>query len=279
MPKVDFRVPVGAPSLYAPQSLAWQVFKNPVALFIGGITAVLLELAEERVRTGVWEHSVFSIDPIARMRRTGLMAQVGVYGPSELAERLIGVVVRMHSKVEGQTPSGIPYQANDPELLNWVQCTAAYGFSEAYSSFCRPLTDRERDQFYSEALPVARLYLAKGAPGSLAEQRALFESMQPRLLAHPIVFEFLTIVLNAPILPRPFRPLQRMMVRAGIQILPQWVIERLTLQGAQWQVRPWEARMLKSMGAVFERLPLPNSPPVQACRRLGLPGNFLYRGR
>src|SRR5512140_3513424 len=87
MPKVDFLHPAGAPALYRPDSVAWQVFKNPVALFIGGITAVLLELAEERVRTGVWEHSIFSTDPIARMRRTGLMTNVGVYGPAAVAER------------------------------------------------------------------------------------------------------------------------------------------------------------------------------------------------
>jgi uncharacterized protein (DUF2236 family) len=63
MPKIDFRNPPGAAAMYAPDSLAWHVFKNPVALFVGGITAVLLELAEERVRTGVWEHSIFRTAP------------------------------------------------------------------------------------------------------------------------------------------------------------------------------------------------------------------------
>src|ERR1043165_2098934 len=99
MPKVDFGTPVGAPALYAPDSMAWQVFKNPVSLFIGGVAAVLLEWGEERVRTGVWEHSIFPTDPITRMRRTGLMAQVSVYAPTAVAERLIGAVVRMHDKV------------------------------------------------------------------------------------------------------------------------------------------------------------------------------------
>ena len=39
LPKVDFLRPAGAAALYAPDSLAWQIFKNPVSLFIGGITA------------------------------------------------------------------------------------------------------------------------------------------------------------------------------------------------------------------------------------------------
>ncbi len=65
MPRVDFTKPAGAPALFAPNSVSWRVMKNPVALFIGGIAAVILELAEPRVRTGVWEHTTFRSDPCA----------------------------------------------------------------------------------------------------------------------------------------------------------------------------------------------------------------------
>ena len=279
MPKVDYLNPAGAPALYSPQSIAWQVFKNPVALFVGGVAAVLLELAEERVRSGVWEHSIFPTDPITRMRRTGLIAQVSVYAPIATAQKLIGAVVQMHSRVVGRTPKGTPYSANDPELLNWVQCTADFGFLEAYAAFCQPLTDRQRDQFYEESLPAARLFLAEGAPRSLAEQRQQFEAMRPHLEAHPIVFEFLGIMKRTPAVLLLLKPLQWMMVRAGISILPEWIIERLTLDGPQWRLRAWERRLLVRMGAVFERVAIPNLPATLASRRMGLPGNFLYKKR
>jgi uncharacterized protein (DUF2236 family) len=279
LPKVDFLRPTGAPALYASHSLAWQIYKNPVSLFIGGITAVLLELAEERVRSGVWNHSIFPTDPLTRMRRTGLATHVSVYAPVPVAEKLIGAVVRMHQRVEGQTPRGTAYRANDPELLNWVQCTATYGFMEAYAMFCRPLSDEQRDQHYQESQASARLFLATGAPRSLREQREQFEAMRPHLEPHPIVFEFLDIVKRAPALPGPLRLLQPMMIRAGIAVLPQWVIGRLELDGAQWQLRKWERRLLQRLGAWLERVPIPLSPPVQACRRMGLPANYLYRGR
>jgi uncharacterized protein (DUF2236 family) len=55
------------------------VFRNPLSLFVGGITAVLLELAEPRVRTGVWEHTAFRTQPQQRLQRTGLAAMVTVY--------------------------------------------------------------------------------------------------------------------------------------------------------------------------------------------------------
>jgi uncharacterized protein (DUF2236 family) len=279
MPKVDFLHPAGAPALYGPESIAWQVFKNPVALFIGGVAAVLLELAEERVRSGVWEHSIFPTDPITRMRRTGLMTQVSVYAPSATAQKLIASVVQMHSRVEGRTPKGTPYSASDPQLLAWVQCTADFGFLEAYAAFCRPLTDCQRDQFYEESQPAARLFHAQGAPRSLLEQRQQFEAMRPYLEAHPIVFEFLGIMKRTPAALLPLKPLQWMMVRAGINMLPDWIIQRLTLDGPQWQLQPWERRLLIRTGGWFERLAIPNLPPVLASRRMGLPGNFLYKTR
>jgi uncharacterized protein (DUF2236 family) len=278
LPRVDFLRPAGAAALYAPDSLAWQIFKNPVALFIGGIAAVLLELGEERVRSGVWNHSTFPTDPLTRMRRTGLVTNVSVYAPVAVAEKLIGAVVRMHERVEGRTPRGTPYRANEPELLNWVQCTASYGFMEAYAMFCRPLTDEQRDQHYRESQASARLFLAHGAPRSRREQQEQFEAMRPRLEPHPIVFEFLDIVERAPALPWPLRPMQSMMIRAGIAVLPEWVIGRLELGGERWQLRSWERRVLRNLGALFERVPIPMTPPVLASRRMGLPADYLYRG-
>lgn len=278
MPRIDFLNPHGAPALYPPDSLAWQVFKNPVSLFAGGIAAVLLELAEPRVRTGVWGHSIFPTDPLTRIRRTGAATHATVYAPAETATRLIRSVNRMHDRVEGTTPEGMAYHANDPVLLDWVQATVGYGFMEAYSTFVRPFTDAERDRFYAEGEPVARLFGAVGAPRSLAEQRAQFEAMRPHLMDHPIVHEFLGIMKRIPALPLPMRPLQHMMLRAGVDILPEWVQQRLNL-GAEWRLKPWERKLLVGLGRFFDRTAIPGTPPVQACQRLGLPKDYLYRSR
>ena len=64
VPRVDFARPAGEPALFAPDSVSRIVFKNPVTLFIGGVAAVLLELAEPRVRDGVWQHSSFRSRPL-----------------------------------------------------------------------------------------------------------------------------------------------------------------------------------------------------------------------
>ena len=76
--EVDFASPPGEPALVGPDSVAWQVFRNPVALFVGGVAAVVLELAEPRVRTGVWEHTSFRERPMERLRRTAQAAMLSV---------------------------------------------------------------------------------------------------------------------------------------------------------------------------------------------------------
>jgi uncharacterized protein (DUF2236 family) len=277
IPRVDFLNPPGAAALYSPDSLAWQVFKNPVALFTGGIAAVLLELAEPRVRSGVWGHSIFPTDPLTRLRRTGAVTHATVYAPAETATRMIQMVNRMHARVEGRTPAGVFYRANDPVLLDWVQATASYGFMEAYSALVRPFTDEERDRFHAESEPVARLFGAAGAPLSLAEQRRQFEAIRPELEDHPIVHEFLAIMKKTPALPLPLRPLQGMMLRGGVSLLPEWLQDRLNLR-EEWRLKGGEHRVLRRLGAIFDRLPIVGTPPVQACQRLGLPRNYLYRG-
>ena len=102
----DFLHPVGEAALVSPDSVSWRVFKNPISLFIGGVAAVIMELAEPRVRTGVWEHTTFSVDPIRRLRRTGLAAMVTIYGARGKAEAMIARVCRMHDRAAGSTPAG-----------------------------------------------------------------------------------------------------------------------------------------------------------------------------
>ena len=273
---IDFSAPPGEPALVAADSVSWRIFKNPVTVFIGGVAAVLMEFAEPRVRDGVWQHSNFRADPLTRLRRTGLAAMVTVYGPQGAAQAMIAGVARRHERVSGRTLEGEPYRASDPDLLDWVQATAGFGFTQAYHAYARPLTAQERGLLLIEALPAARLYGATGAPASGAELDALFEARRPRLAASPVIFAFLEIMGQAPILPAPLRPLQRLLVRAAADILPPWLRERLGL-GSGWSLTGLERRFARAAAQAGDRLILRSSPWVLSCRRLGLPDAYLYR--
>ena len=155
--QIDYLRPLGEASLVPPTSPQWRVFKNPVAIAIGGVAAVLLEFADARIRSGVWDHSTYKVDPIGRSKRTGIAAMAGVFGPASAARRIIGGVNRMHRKVAGETPEGEAYRALDPELLDWVSATAGYGFLEAYHRFVRPMSAAEREAYYRDGEAVTRL--------------------------------------------------------------------------------------------------------------------------
>ena len=249
---IDFSRPVGEAALLSPESVSWRVFKNPLSLFIGGVTAVIMELAEPRVRTGLWEHTTFRLDPIRRLRKTGLAAMVTIYGARSTAEPMIARIRRMHEMVAGTTASGEAYRANDSELLNWVHGTAAYGFLQAYHMYVQPLSSSERDRYYAEGVPAASLYGASGAPTSEIELEMLFHAMAGRLE----------------------RPAQGLLVRAGVDLTPNWVRTILGLNAHG--LHPWEAQVIRQAGAFADRLVLASNPAVQACGRMRLPADYLY---
>ncbi|NNG23764.1 DUF2236 domain-containing protein [Massilia sp. ML15P13] len=262
----DFSQPAGEPALTPAHGVSWRVFANPVSLFVGGVVAVLLELAEPSVRTGVWEYSSFRRDPGMRLRRTGSAAMMTVYGPRSAARQMIAKVVRMHGHVAGITPGGRAYRANDPHLLDWVHATAAFGFTEAYHRYVQALSTAEKDAAFAEGAPSARLYGASGAPESWSEWEALLGATAPGLEGSAILHEFLKIMAGAPILPAPLRPLQGLLVRAALEITPEPVRSLPQLRGRG--LRFGEAALVRTLARVAARLPLGDTPPVQAARRL-----------
>jgi len=276
--KVDFESPPGAAAFCGPDSVSWRVFKNPIALSVGGVAAVLLEFADARIRSGVWDHSTYKQDPIGRSQRTGIAAMVGVYGPKAAARRVIQGVTNMHARVSGETPQGESYKALDVELLDWVSATAGWGFLTAYDRFVGKLSESEKRSYYAEGAPVARLYGVQNVLTSDADFDAMLEHLLPRFEPHPIVTEFLNIVQNNPGALGLPKVLRRALARASVSILPPRVRERLAL-GPEYDLSSIEAATLRGLGAVAERVAITSAPPAQACKRLGLPADFLYRGR
>jgi uncharacterized protein (DUF2236 family) len=274
--KIDFETPSGERSLQHPSSLQWRIFKNQVALGIGGVAAVLMEFADARIRSGVWDHSTYKADPIGRSKRTGIAAMVGCYGPESAARRVIQGVTNMHARVQGHTPKGEAYKALDPELLDWVAATAAFGFLNAYDRFVSPLSDAEKDRFYRDGAVVARLYGANNTPRTQNEFLAFMERLAPRFEPHPIVTEFLDIIQSGKAAPNVPRFLHRALARASVSILPPLVREKLAL-GREYDLTTADWLALKLVARLAERRMDPKSPGCQASLRLGLPRDFLYR--
>lgn len=272
---VDFATPAGEPALADPDSISWLIFKNPLALFIGGIAAVLLELAEPRVRTGVWNHTTFRSDPLRRIQRTGFAAMITVYGARSEAETLIARVRGIHASIRGTTPDGQAYRADDPHLLAWVHATASFGFLEAYKAYVHRLSAEECDRYFADGSTSAHLYGAEDTPATQAEMTALFEKMTGMLEPSPVLPEFLDIMERTPMLPYPLDRMQGRLVKAAVAILPASLQEQLGLQ-ERWRLSGWERHVIARMGLLADRLMVRSSPAVQACRRMGLPDDYLH---
>jgi uncharacterized protein (DUF2236 family) len=265
--RFSYLEPKGDPGFYGPDSMAWRVHANPVALAIGGVAAVILELAEPRVRTGVWEHSSFRSDPLSRMRRTGEAAMITTYGSTAMAQARVDMVTRMHRRVSGATPEGQAYEALEPELMTWVHVTAGYGFLNAYLRYVnQDLSLADQDRYYAEGVRLGRAFGAPNPPTSVAEVEACFQAMRPKLRAHPIIGEFLRIVVNTSPLGPAGRPMQTLLVEASIDLLPTWVRDIAQLPSrplARTVARPVMKGLTRAAGLV------PNEIQRQAYARVG----------
>ena len=265
-PPISFLDPPGEPALAPHDGLSWRLFANPVTLFIGGVAAVVLELAEPRVRHGVWTFSAFRTDPLGRLRRTGLAAMATAYAARSVSEPMIRAVSRLHARVEGVAEDGRRYRADDPELLRWVGLTAGWAFAEAYATYVRPLAPAERDRIWREAVPGNRLFGATDPPASAAAAAEILATTP--LSPSPILPDFLATMRTVPAFPPLARPLQRLCVEAALDLLPPATLATLDLRP---RMPPGGHALVRAAARAADNLPLPSAPWVQARRRLGLP--------
>ena len=264
--QVDFTQPKGAEALTPMDGISWEIFANPISLYIGGITAVLLELAEPSVGSGVWDHSNFKQDTFGRLQRTGHAAMITVFAPKADAERMIARVVKIHDRIRGTNYLGEDYHANDPVLLDWVQSTAIFGFTEAYHHYVRPLTTHEKDLAFIEGQASAKLYGSYNTPTSWNAWEKLSEQKKSSLQDSQILADFIHTMQTAPILPPPFKPLQKMLIKAAIEISPPHIKQFKSVQGLKLNFA--EKLALKSIAKLTKKFPMQFMPPAQAKQRL-----------
>jgi uncharacterized protein (DUF2236 family) len=129
------------------------------------------------------------------------------------------------------------------------------------------LSAPEKDLAFIESQPSARLYGATGSPDTWAAWEALLAATAPTLEGSGILADFLRIMTDSPIVPAPMRPLQRLLVRAAVEIVPEPVRSLPQLRG--YGLRFGEAQLVRGLARAAALLPLGDTPPVQAARRLG----------
>ncbi|RYE91074.1 MAG: DUF2236 domain-containing protein, partial [Oxalobacteraceae bacterium] len=143
---IDYDQPLGDPGIFGPDSVTWRVHSEFPGMLSGGLCALMLQLLHPRALAGVYDHSNFRADLVGRLRRTTNFVAGTTYAPRGEAEQLIVRVRSIHSHIHGHTADGLPYDANDPQLLTWVHVTEAYGFLQGCRRYCRDVPARIADR-------------------------------------------------------------------------------------------------------------------------------------
>lgn len=274
MKGMNFLEPAGDPGVLGPDSVAWRVHANPVSIGLGAVAAVILELAEPRVRAGVWDHSTFKMDPIGRRERTLGAAMAVTYGPTALAQKTFDRVTALHGRVQGTDHLGRPYAAMDQPLLLWVHVTAHWGFLQAYVRYVNPrLSAADQDRYYREVTAIGRGYgIALDMPASVAEIDDYLATMRPTLYVNDTVQEFLQIAADAG-RNGAERALRRRALQGAIALLPEQFRQAV---GVNWHPLPTDGPLLRGLAKLARwRLAHGDGPVQQACRRVGIPSERL----
>lgn len=220
---IDYDAPSGDVGLFGPESVTWKIHADFPGMMIGGIAALMLQALHPLALAGIWDHSRFREDPLGRLRNTTTFVAATSYAPRADAQRMMARVNRLHQHVVGHTRDGQPYDARDPELLNWVHCTEMSMFLAGYKCFRRqPLTPAIEDRYFDETRRIAEQLGARDVPASAAQMATYFADMQPRLRFDERSRATLD-VLETMEVPIPMAGLsRRTFVGAATALLPDW---------------------------------------------------------
>lgn len=153
-------------------------------VLLGGMTALLMQVAHPLVAAGVDQHSDFRTNAVARLRRTLNTTLAVVFGDDRAALSSIDRMNRVHARVRGTAGSGRRYSALDPRLLLWVQTTLILTSLRLYERVMGPLSSREREAYWDETKPIAHLL---GIPPRLLPATiADLEAFEREMLANEV---------------------------------------------------------------------------------------------
>ncbi|MFJ3422417.1 oxygenase MpaB family protein [Streptomyces sp. NPDC086082] len=200
------------------------------SMFIGGLSALLLQSLHPLAMAAVAAHSGFRGDPWGRLQRTSTFLATTTYGTAAQAQRACDQVRAVHERVRGETDRGEPYHAADPELLCWVHVAEVDSFLRAHQSYgANPLTDAECDGYVENTAKVAMALGVPDPPRNRAELTERLLAYRPDLEATPQARDAARFLLLNPPLPLAARLPYGALAANAVSLLPSWAAAELRL--------------------------------------------------
>jgi uncharacterized protein (DUF2236 family) len=199
------------------------------SMFVGGISALLLQSLHPLAMAAVAGHSGYKGDPWGRLQRTSYFLAVTTFGRTADAKETIARVRSIHRRVTGIAPDGRAYAASDPHLLTWVHIAEAHSFLRAHTQFgAEPLDQAGRDGYVAD---IARIGAELGVPDPPVTERELVERIgayRAELAGTAEARAAARFLLLNPPLPVIARPPYGLLAAAAVSLLPTW---------ARWPLR------------------------------------------
>lgn len=223
-------VPTSDEALFPKDSPIRMVHADIVAMMVGGVRGLLLQMLHPHALQGVLDHSNFRTDMHGRLRRTARFIAVTTFGHRDDAMAAVDRVNRIHAKVGGTLPDGTAYSATDPRTLAWVHVAEATSFLAAYLRHVRPdMPGSEQDEYYRQFAVIARALGADPVPIDRREAEAVFRDLRTDLTASPAAREIAQLVLTQKPAGSP-PAVQALLGAEAVALLPPFARSMLALE-------------------------------------------------
>jgi uncharacterized protein (DUF2236 family) len=200
------------------------------SMFVGGVTALLLQSLHPLAMAAVAGHSGYRGDPWGRLQRTSYFLAVTTFGRASDARDAIARVRAIHRNITGTAPDGRPYAASDPHLLTWVHIAEADSFLRAHARFgVRPLDQAGRDGYVADMARIGAELGVPDPPRTEAELTARIASYRAELAGTAQSRQAARFLLLTPPLPALARPPYAVLAAAAVSLLPGWARRPLRL--------------------------------------------------
>lgn len=235
-PEERYDEPLGDEGLFGSDSVTWRVHAD-VAMFVGGIAALMLQSLHPRAAAVVASSSNFRERPLHRLSRTGSFVAATTYAATPVAEAVIERVRKVHARIPG---------ASDPDLLTWIHVAEVTSFLAAYRRYHPSLVfASDVDRYLDETAVVAERLGATDVPRTAKAVRAYYAAVRPELGASDASRELMAF-LRGRIARDPLtRGVYELFLQAAGAQLPGWArhmhgislppgADRLVIRPATW---------------------------------------------
>ena len=209
--------------LFGPGSIVWRVHRDR-SFPLAGMRALMVQALHPLAMAGVAQHSDWRRDPFGRLAATSGYLLTVTYGDRASANEAGARVRAVHKHVRGTDPeTGLPYAAEDPDLLLWIHAALVESIMTIVQRYGRGLDATEADRYVAESVPFAEVV---GVPGEMVPRSvdALNEYLRSVELVRitEAARDAIAVVLDPPGLDDDTRELWHDLSQVATGTLPDW---------------------------------------------------------